>query len=78
MPITEILVKNASLYPEDVSLVEINPEIREIREKSGLTWRDLELVESKHANRYRREITWSSFNRRTNRFANLLLSRGVS
>ena len=36
MPITEILARNAALYGNDVSLVEINPEIRE---RHGTTWR---------------------------------------
>ena len=37
MPITDTLIKNASLYADEVALVEINPEIRE---KRGVTWRD--------------------------------------
>ena len=75
MPITDTLIKNASLYADEVALVEINPEIRE---KRGVTWRDYELVETNPAQRYRREMTWASFNRRANRFANLLLSRSIT
>ena len=74
MPITEILARNAALYGNDVSLVEINPEIRE---RHGTTWREYELVETNPANRYRREITWREFDDLANRFANLLMSRGL-
>ncbi len=74
MPITEILARNAALYGSDVSLVEINPEIRE---RHGTTWREYELVETNPANRYRREITWREFDDTANRFANLLMSRGL-
>jgi len=41
MPITEILARNAALYGEEISLVEINPQIRDIQ----ANWRDYELVE---------------------------------
>ena len=34
MPITEFLESNARLYPNDVCLVEINPEIKEDRKRS--------------------------------------------
>jgi len=73
MPIIEYLRKNAQLYPDDVSLVEINPEIQEKREK---TWREYELVEPTVEEDYRQEMTWKDFNNRANRMANLLLSRG--
>lgn len=74
MPITEILARNAALYGNDVSLVEVNPEIRE---RHGTNWREYELVETNPANRYRREITWREFDDTANRFANLLMSRGL-
>ena len=74
MPITEILQKNADFYPNDVSLVEINPK----HESQTLTtWREYSLIESNSREVYRKEITWSEFNKRANRFANFLLSRGV-
>lgn len=75
MPITELLIKNAALYGSDVSLIEINPELRE---KRGITWSDYELVEANPTYRYRREITWREFNDKANRFANLLLERGIT
>ena len=35
MPITEILTRNTALYGEKISLVEINPQIKEIK----ATWK---------------------------------------
>ena len=74
MPITEILEKNAKEYGKDVCLVEINPDLQE---KKRVTWRDYELIESNPMCQYRREITWHVFNEKANRFANLLISRGI-
>ena len=74
MPITEILQKNADLYPEDVSLVEINPAYEN---QSRMTWREYSLIETSPHEAYRTEITWSEFNKKANRFANLLLTRGI-
>ncbi len=74
MPITEILEKNASLYPEDVALVEINPRSDE---KKKVTWREYSLIETSTVDSFRSEITWSEFNKRSNRIANFLLSRGI-
>lgn len=74
MPITEILERNVELYGNDVCLVEINPDVQE---KKRVTWRDYELVEANPMCQYRREITWHVFNEKANRFANLLISRGV-
>lgn len=73
MPITDILEKNARLYSDDVSLVEINPPDT----KSRFTWKEYSLIESGSGNDFRRSITWEDFNRQANRFANFLLSRGV-
>ena len=74
MPITEVLQKNADFYPADVSLVEINPKLEN---QARMTWREYSLIEANPTEAYRNEITWSEFNRRANRFANLLLTRGV-
>ena len=74
MPITEILEKNAKEYGKDVCVVEINPDLQE---KKRVTWRDYELIESNPMCQYRREITWHVFNEKANRFANLLISRGI-
>ena len=74
MPITEILQKNAELYTDDVSLIEINPKLEN---NKNMTWREFSLTQSTAAETYRREITWGEFNKKANRFANLLLSRGI-
>lgn len=74
MPITELLEKNCRLYGDDISLVEINPELPETRR---VTWREYNLIEPSPAPYYRREITWNVFNEKANRFANLLLSSGI-
>ncbi|MGI6021420.1 MAG: class I adenylate-forming enzyme family protein [Lachnospiraceae bacterium] len=74
MPITKLLERNADLYGNDVALVELNPEAKDTRRT---TWREYDLIESSSNGGYRREITWSIFNEKANRFANLLLSRGI-
>ena len=75
MVITDFLERNARLYGSEVSLVELNPS--EERDKVT-TWWDFNLIESAGTDApYRREITWKDFDRRANRFANLLLSRGL-
>ncbi len=74
MPITKLLERNAELYANDIALVEVNPAITEVRR---VTWREYELMEPNPKAPYRREITWSVFNEKANRFANLLLSRGI-
>ena len=75
MIITDLLERNARLYGAETALVEINPsEERDMAE----TWRELNLIENAHPDApYRREMSWRDFDRRANRFANLLLSRGV-
>jgi len=75
MLITDILVKNAELYGNDVSLIEINPELQEQNEKQ---WSEFELVEPNPMKPHRIEMTWSEFNDKSNRFANLLLERGIT
>ena len=74
MPITDLLERNASLYGSDVALVELNPDLAETRR---ITWKDYDLMQPTPADYYRNEITWSVFNEKANRFANLLLQRGV-
>ena len=74
MPITDILERNCKLYGDDVCLVEVNPEIKENRR---VTWKEYELIESNSPTYYRREITWNVFNEKANRFANLLIQRGI-
>ncbi len=74
MPITEILQKNADFYPNDLSLVEINPQLDN---NTKMTWREYSLIVTNPHEAYRREMTWGEFNKTANRFANLLLTRGI-
>ena len=74
MPITDFLEKNARIHPNEVSLVEVNPENQP---STSVSWREYNLIESTAGEKYRREITWKEFDVSANRFANLLLSRGV-
>ena len=74
MPITEFLEHNAQAYPDDTALVEVNPKFEP---KSRITWRDYSLMMPEPGQPFRRELTWRNFNRAANRFANLLLTRGV-
>ena len=74
MPITDILEKNCRLYGDDVALVEIHPEMPETKRT---TWKEFDLIEPSRAAYYRREITWNVFNEKANRFANLLIERGI-
>ncbi|WP_303819388.1 class I adenylate-forming enzyme family protein [Ruminococcus flavefaciens] len=74
MPITDLLERNAELYGSDVALVEVNPEITEVRR---VTWKEYELIEPNPECHYRREITWKVFDEKANRFANMLIERGV-
>jgi len=74
MPITDFLERNAREFGDDICLVEVNPERKESRR---VTWREYELIESTSPEYYRNEISWQIFDEKANRFANLLLSRGV-
>ena len=74
MAITDFLEKNARLYPNDISLVEINPAVQPDR---SITWREYSLIEASRTGKYRREITWKEFDIKANRFANLLFTRGI-
>jgi len=75
MPITDFLERNAKIYPNDVALVEINPEKQPAK---NTTWREYNLIETAaESDKYRREITWKEFDVRANRFANLLFTRGI-
>ena len=75
MPITDLLERNSKLYGDEVALVEINPEIRE---EQKVTWKEYELIQPTSTAFYRREISWSVFDEKANRVANMLLERGIS
>ena len=72
--IVDMLRANAAAKPNEVALVEVNPERHENRH---ITWRDYDLVETTDDQPFRREMSWAVFDEKANRFANLLLSRGV-
>ena len=74
MPITDLLERNSKLYGEEIALVEINPEIQE---EPRVTWREYALIQPTSSTPYRREITWSVFDEKANRVANMLLGRGL-
>ena len=76
MVITDLLERNARLQGSGICLVEVNPSEERDRAQS---WQELNLIESANPEApYRRELSWREFDRRANRFANLLLSRGLS
>ncbi len=75
MPITDFLERNAKIYPNDVAIVEVNPEKQPAKH---ITWREYNLIDTDaEGDKYRREITWREFDIRANRFANLLFTRGI-
>ncbi len=74
MPITDLLERNSKLYGDEAALVEINPEVRE---EQRVSWQEYELIQPTGDAPYRREITWSVFDEKANRVANMLLSRGI-
>ncbi len=75
MVITDLLERNARLWGGDIALVELNPS--DDRD-AATSWREASLIEEASPDApYRREMSWKDFDRRANRFANLLLSRGI-
>ena len=73
MVITEVLARNARLYGDEISLVELNPEA----EEKHRPWREFELVQPIEVRHHRRELTWREFEERADRTANLLLQKGI-
>ncbi len=74
MPITDLLERNSKLYGDEVALVEINPAIRE---EQRVTWKEYELIQPTSATFYRRSITWTVFDEKANRVANMLIDKGI-
>ena len=74
MPITQFLERNAEKWPNDVALVELNPDIKVPR---LTTWKEYELIQPLHEVASRQEITWAVFNEKANRVANMLIARGI-
>lgn len=75
MTIIHLLEENARKYANDTALVEINPDQPETRHR---TWHEFDLVEpTPRVDYYRREISWSVFNEKANRLANMLKQNGI-
>ena len=74
MPITDLLEKNRKLYGNDIALVEINPQLTE---EQRVTWKEYELIQPTSNTFYRRQITWTVFDEKANRVANMLIDRGI-
>lgn len=75
MIITDILTKNAQLYGNEVSLIEVNPEMQERIDRA---WKEYDLVEALPKPIHRRELTWGEFERDANKLAHHFLSEGVT
>lgn len=73
MVITDLLEHNALESPDMECLVEINPTKKPEHYR---TWKEFNLIEPVASKEYRRSITWLDFDKTSNRFANLLLSKG--
>lgn len=71
--LTRFLEDNARTHPSDIALVEINPSFEP---ESRITWREYSLMQPIPGQPFRREMTWRDFDRKANRFANLLMTRG--
>ena len=74
MTIVDVLEQNARSYAGETALVEINPGVTEVKR---ISWKEQALVEPNPMHPYRREITWDVFDEKANRFANLLIQRGI-
>ncbi len=74
MAITQFLESNAKNYPDDIALVEVNPEVSAKQFKS---WKESGLMEPSAAGPYRLDITWKIFDEKANRVANAMIGRGV-
>ncbi len=74
MIITDLLERNAREYADETALIEIAPHLME---STKLTWKEYALIQPNPSESGRQEITWKEFEKKANRFANLLLSRGI-
>ncbi len=74
MIITQYLERNAKEFKDKECLVEINPRKKPERYR---TWREFSLIEPITSKEYRRSMSWAEFDKTANKFANLLLSKGI-
>ena len=73
MTVIDLLDHNAAQFADETALVEINPQFEP---ESRITWREYALMQPEPGLPFKREITWLDFEKKANRFANLLLTRG--
>ncbi len=74
MIITDLLERNRLEFGEETALVEIAPNLMDT---AKVTWKEYALIQPNPAHSGRQEISWKEFDVLSNRFANLLLSRGI-
>ncbi len=74
MVIIDYLEQNAKMYPNDTALIEIVPNIIS---EARITWKEYSLIPPNSDESGKQEISWKEFDKKANRFANLLLSRGI-
>ena len=74
MPVTVYLERNAKLYPNEIALVELNPEEEDTRR---ITWKEYDLIQPGRFEPYRRAIPWWVSNVMAILFANTRSGRGV-
>lgn len=72
--IFDYLERNADQCPDEIALVEINPQYEA---DSRITWKDYALMQPEPGQEFRREMTWKTFDDRANQMANLLFTRGI-
>lgn len=71
--ICELLEQWAVERPNNIALVEINPQELDAKRT---TWREYSLIESSPVDKFYSKMTWAKFDEKANKFANLLLARG--
>jgi len=76
MPITEFLARNAAHYGDEIALVEVNPELRDLEIKRP-DWKEMSLAERNFHSGYRKTLSWHAFDEQANQFAHLLLKNGL-
>lgn len=74
MPVTDLLIRNAEKYPDEIALIELNPTMEETRKMS---FKDYDLVQQTEVKPFRHAISWKVFNEKSNRVANMLIKRGI-
>ncbi len=74
MPVTEYLERNAREYPDEVALVELNPDEKDTRRT---TWKEFELIQPQLIHHIAERLHGVYLMRRQTVFANMLIGRGI-